>query len=277
MSSESPPTTESRRPLILRGLALAAALTAVAAQQRSDGRLRLIFPAIAGDAMIIQSPAGQYTLIDGGGDPAGLAVVLGRTLPFWQHTLRLVLLTGANSSHLPGQVAALQRYQAQQVIAASAVAAAHSALFREWQRLLGLQQRTPTLARTGMRVDLGGAALRILAADDQGVVLRVEHGTTSALLAHASSPQQEQALLDAQRLRPADLLAFPWERDPRTPFVEALRPRWIHFTSGFHTDRPAQLTYRDRTIGQARLTHATNDGTVTWASDGRRSWLDHEL
>jgi hypothetical protein len=276
MPSEPSTATETpaRRPLILRGLALAAALAAVAAQQRPDGRLRLIFPALGGDALIIQSPTGRHTLVDGGSDPAGLAVVLGRALPFWQRDLRLVLLTSADSRRMPGQIAALQRYRAQQLIAAPAVASARGAVFREWQRLVGLQRIALRAARVGQRIDLGGAALRILAADDRGVVLRVEYGATAALLAHASDPQQEQALLDTRRLRPVDLLTFPWERDPRIAFVEALRPRWIHFTTGFHTDRPVELTYRDRAVGMARLSHTANDGAVTWVSDGRRSWLD---
>jgi hypothetical protein len=223
---------------------------------------------VAGDAALIRTPAGGFVLVDGGADPAALAAALGRAMPYWQRHLDAVVLTSADPQRLPGQVAALARYQA--AVALAPPTASRAAAFAEWRRLLA-EQRTPVhVARPGMRLDLGGARLSVLAADDAGALLRLDYGATSAVLGH-SAGSVDGAL--AGRLRPCDLLAFPWERDPRDVLVEALRPRHILFTDGQRADDPAELTYLERAIGGARLYHERLDGDVEWISDGYRTWV----
>jgi hypothetical protein len=116
--------------------------------------------------------------------------------------------------------------------------------------------------------------MQILVATDTGMMMRLMYGKTSIVLAHASDPHIEQQFVEAGRLQPTDLLAFPWQRDPRTPLVEALHPSWIHFTAGYHTKEPVRLTYTERAIGGAKLSHSRIDGMVIWVSDGRRSWVE---
>src|SRR5690349_17263051 len=93
-----------------------------------------------GDAVLIQTPAGGYVLVDGGSDPAALSAALGRQLPFWKRDLDAVVLTAADGAHLPGQVAALARYHAG--LALTPPIAKRGALIDEWRRLLA-EQRTP--------------------------------------------------------------------------------------------------------------------------------------
>lgn len=264
MAAEAPPPA-NRRPLAARAALLVAALAALAWHARPDGRLHIVFPALEGDAALVRTPAGGFVLIDGGADPAALAAALGRAMPFWQRQLDAVVLTSPDAPRLPAQVAALARYRAD--VALAPPTTSRSAAFAEWRRLLA-EQRTPVrVAHPGLRLDIGGAALTVLAADSGGALVRVEHGATCAVLAHAPPAGYEQPPA------PCDLLAFPWERDPRTPLVEALGARHILFTDGKRADDPPELTYAERAVGGARLYHERLDGTVEWVSDGRASWV----
>jgi beta-lactamase superfamily II metal-dependent hydrolase len=228
-----------------------------------------------GDAVLIQTPAGGHVLIDGGGDPAALAAALGRQMPFWKRTLDVVVLTSTDAARLPGQVAALARYRAGLAIAPPT--AKRGALIDEWRRLLAEQHTPARVARNGQRLDLGGATLRVLAAgdgDENGLVLRLDYGATSVLFDHSGGEADEEALATA--LRPASLLAFPWQRDAHSAFVAALRPRAMVLTDGAQADRPIEQTFVERTIGGAALYHERLDGAITWISDGKRAWVETE-
>ena len=63
-----------------------------------------------GDAAMITTPSGKQVLVDGGPDPALAANLLGRTLPFWDRTIELVILTHPHSDHVTGLIEALRRY-----------------------------------------------------------------------------------------------------------------------------------------------------------------------
>jgi hypothetical protein len=244
-----------------------AALLALAAWQWPDGQLHVRFPALPGDAALIQTPSGGSILIDGGADPAALAAALGRFLPFWKRSLDMVILTRADGQHLPGQVAALARYRVPLAIAPARMPRGAEA--NEWRRLLGVHGAEVRVARPGMRLDAGGAALRVLAAGESGVVLRLDYGATSVVFAHGAAAGQGAALATSGALRPASLVTFPWQDDPRTPFLAALRPAAILFTDGQDADGAAELTFAERAVGGAAPYHERLHGTVEWVSDGR--------
>jgi beta-lactamase superfamily II metal-dependent hydrolase len=255
---------------------VALALCVLAWRAWPDGRLRVIFLETRGDAALIQTPAGRYVLIDGGSDPAALAAALGRQMPFWRHTLDMVVLTTAEGSSLPGAIAALARYQAGGAIAPPRLK--RGAWGNEWRRLLAEQHTPVHVARAGERFDLGGATLRVLAPGDgdaAGMVLRLDYGATSVVFDQSGGPADEDALA-ARPLGPASLLVFPWQRDPHVEFVAALRPTSMVLTDGRQADRPAELTFGERAVGRAALYHERLDGTITWMSDGARSWVETE-
>lgn len=273
--STNPPVNPAAGPwrrLAAQAALIALALACLAWRAWPDGRLHVYFLEARGDAALIQTPSGGFVLLDGGADPAALTAALGRHMPFWRRTLDAVVLTSAGGAPLPGQVAALARYPAR--LALAPPLAGRGALLAEWRRLLQAGgTRTQTL-RAGARIDLGGAALRVLAANagaEGGLLLRLEYGVTSVVFDQGGEAA-EQALAGASLPR-ADLLAFPWQRDPRTPLVAALRPRALVYTDGTQADQPAELTFLERAIGGAQVFHERLDGTITWTSDGARAWI----
>ena len=263
------------RRLATHAAILALVLALLAWRVWPSHQLRVIFLETKGDAVLIQTPAGGYILIDGGSDPAALSAAIGRQLPFWRRTIDLVVLTAADGAHLPGQVAALARYRASMVIAPAI--AKRSSLIEEWQRLLADQHTPIRSARAGQRFNIGGATLRVLAAGDggeRGLVLRLDYGATSVVFDHSGGEADEEALSTA--LRPASLLVFPWQRDAHTAFVTALRPRAMVLTDGQQADKPIEQTFVERAISGAALYHERLDGAITWISDGRRAWVETE-
>ena len=269
------PNNPHRR-LAAQAAILALMLSVLAWRAWPSHELRVIFLETKGDAVLIQTPAGGYVLLDGGSDPSALSAALGRQLPFWQRTLALVVLTSADGAHLPGQVAALARYRAGLVLAPAI--AKRSALIDEWRRLLA-EQRTPVRsAHTGQRLGIGGMMLRVLAVgdgDEGGLVLRLDYGVTSVVFDH-SGGEADQETLTAAGLRPTNLLVFPWQRDAHNPFVTALRPRAMVLTDGQQADKPIEQTFVERAIGGAALYHERLDGAITWISDGKRAWVETE-
>jgi beta-lactamase superfamily II metal-dependent hydrolase len=276
MPAQSQTAQRSRRNLPIQIAILALTLGFLTWRSWPEPHLRVIFLETNGDATLIQTPAGGYVLIDGGGDPATLAAALGRQMPFWRRSLEAVVLTAPDGARLPGQVAALARYRVGLALAPPVVG--RGAYADEWRRLLG-QQRTPVhTARAGQRLDLGGATLRVLAAgdgDEAGMILRLDYGATSVVF-DQSGGEADEELLSERLARPASLLAFPWQRDPHIPFVTGLRPRAIVFTDGQQADRPVEQTFAERAVGGAALYHERLGGTITWVSDGVRAWVKTE-
>lgn len=273
--AEAPTTERSASPwrtLALQLSLLAVVLAALAWRARPDSALRVVFIEGRGDAALIQTPAGGFVLLDGGGDPAALAGALGRHLPFWRRSLDAVVLSNGSAAPLAGQVAALARYPARLAIVPPAQQP--GALLSEWRQRLRADGTQLHVAQAGERIVLGGAQLQVLEVGvgiEAGMLLRLEYGATSLVLdlRGAAAGQLPAGLA----LRRADALAFPWEHDPRAPLVAALRPHALVFTDGAPADRPAELTFHERAPRTTRLYHERLNGAITWQSDGLRAYI----
>src|SRR5919199_3864686 len=148
-------------PLRLAALACVVILgipTALWWTNRSDGRLHLIVPALAGDGALIRTAAGQIALIDGGADGAAVANWLGRELPLGRHAIDLLVQTRVDGTTLPGQLAAARRYHFR-----TAVLVRPSKRNPSWDELVRLLREQGTsvrIAHTGERFSMEQGAAR---------------------------------------------------------------------------------------------------------------------
>lgn len=239
--------------------------------QRPDGNLHVILLPTAGDAILIQSPGGSFTLIDGGRDPVGLAVELGKYLPFWQRRLVAVVLTRIDDQYVSGQLGALRRYQ-------PALALAPADVGGEWRALLRDLVVPIRRLQPGQQLDLGGARLRVLAVhegEEGGAVLVIEHRATRILI-HTGGSRGDAALatLAGQQI---DLLIYPWQRPIDNPLLAQLRVQAVAFSTGFQAAEPALHTLYERRQLAPQVYHPKLDGAIRMISDGRAIKMTTQL
>lgn len=268
---EDPPQAPARR-LPLLPIACLLVLGAIAAAQRPDGRLHLYLLAVPGDAALVQTPAGRFVLIDGGGDPAQLTLELGRLMPFWRRDLGAAILTAPGGQRLPGNVAALARYRPELAMAPPGLGQAGFA--GEWRRLAAETETVAVGLAQGQRIDLDGATLTVLGArggDEGGAVLLLSYGATRALVHTGGVAGDPDAAHAAGR--PLDLLVYPWQRELDSALIAELAPRAIVFSQAYEAPAPALLSYAARRAYSPQVFHPKADGPLEWVSDGRRSVL----
>ena len=158
-------------------LLLGATLAWVAVATLPDGRLHVTFLDVGqGDAILVQTPAGNRILIDGGPSPELLLDALGRRLPFWDRRIDLVLLSHPHDDHLRGLLSVIERYQVRQVLVgsiptppSSLSAQGGTAVAQHWQELLK-EHGIPILpVEQSLEIDLGdGVTAQVLPASADG-------------------------------------------------------------------------------------------------------------
>lgn len=264
-TSPVPVQSRSNRPFQVALAVLV--LLAVTWYGRPDGLLHVHFLDTSGDAVLVQTPGGRFVLIDGGADPALLALHLGRRLPFWQRNLAAVVLTHADHQRLPGQVAALARYRAELALGPPTSGGATAA---EWQRLLAAQQTPLYTAQAGNQLHFDGVTLTVLTVDSEaGLLLELTYGTSRIILA-GTGAAPEQPFTASQ---PATLLAYPWQYALDAPLLQAWQAEAVVFTTAQETDRPALHSLHERTALATRLYHTRLHGSIELVSDGHSAWM----
>ncbi|MFC2002547.1 ComEC/Rec2 family competence protein [Chloroflexota bacterium] len=133
---------------VIPPLLVMAVLTSVAAATMPDDKLHVSFLDVGeGDAILIQAPAHQDILIDGGPSPQAVTLALGQKMPFWDRTIDLVVLTHPHADHIAGLVEVLKRYKVRQVL--SPDLDYESQIHDEWRKLLQEKDIKCTMAQAG--------------------------------------------------------------------------------------------------------------------------------
>jgi competence protein ComEC len=272
---------------VLGLLAVVVVLVWLAQAQLPDGRLHVYFLDVGqGDAILVRAPDGRQVLVDGGPSPAALLNELGQVMPYWDHSLDLVVLTHPDQDHMAGLIPLVGRYQVGQVLAnAQTGTAPEAAVWRE-SLLTNHVQMTP--ASPGLKVSLGGPSLTVLHSslqatsglpdngNNDSVVLRLDYGQTSFLLTGDAEQEAEAQMLSQGALLQADVLKVGHhgsDRSTSAAFLAAVAPRLAVIQVGannrFGHPQPAVLE-RLRDIA---LLRTDRDGRIEVISDGTRLWV----
>lgn len=246
--------------LVLLSVVLGAHLTF----SQPTHQLRVIVPALPGDGALVTIPDGRIVLIDGGSDGAALATWLGNTLPFGQRRIDVLVLTRADAATLPGQLAAVKRYEIGMALVPPTER--RSSSLDAWWQLLE-QQQTPIHTITAQdRLALGQCALQILEEHNGHATLALQCGPTVAYFFQSLDADGE-AVLETEQLPSAQLIIYPWQRVTNTPLLQRLTPKALVFSEGGDEQH---LSWAERQIGTAKLYHEAIHGQFELIHDGQQ-------
>lgn len=109
---------------------------------------------------MIETPNHSQVLIDGGPDNSILSK-LGRTIPFYDRTIELIVSTHPDSDHLAGLVEVMKNYEIGAILTNGRDCA--SAICQEFNRIVKRKNIKTTVADIGQKIDFGyGAKMDIL-------------------------------------------------------------------------------------------------------------------
>jgi competence protein ComEC len=129
-------------------------------EQVPDNILEVIFFDVGqGDSIFIETPNGRQVLIDGGPDKTILEK-LNQTMPFYDRTIDLVVLTHPDADHLTGLIGVLEYYKVGQVLTSGFKK--DTAVYQKWRELIEEKDIPLILAQAGQKVIL-----------QEGVVLEI--------------------------------------------------------------------------------------------------------
>ncbi|MCL4299682.1 MAG: DNA internalization-related competence protein ComEC/Rec2 [Anaerolineae bacterium] len=275
--------------LWLGGAAAGALLVWLAVLSLPDGRLHVAFLDVGqGDAILITTPDGRQILIDGGPTATDLAWRLGQQMPFWDHSLDMVVNTHPDADHLAGLPPLLDRYQVEQILIPDV--GTDSALYREWETQLAKAQLTPTISQAGMELSLGRgitatllnpgpAAVREDDPNNHSVVMRLQMGRISFLLPGDIEEPVERNLVWQQAPLAATVLKSAHHGSKTSSseaFLEAVNPQVVVISVGKDNDfgHPSPEVMERYAEHGLTVFRTDEQGTVEFSTDGERLWVE---
>lgn len=170
-----------------------------------DSPLKVLFFDVGqGDSILIYRGSYQI-LIDGG--PNGEAVLekLGRSLPFWDRRIEVVIATHPDADHLSGLVDVLERYKVNLVIDSGMES--DSQVYKKFEEVIREKGIRKELGREGEKIRIGEAVLEIMSpkagfsggkvkdTNRESIVSRLTFGVNSFLFMADAPIEKENELL----------------------------------------------------------------------------------
>ncbi len=280
---------ERRLPIPILAVTIGlAALSLAAVTTHSGGSLRVTFSETQrGDLSLIETPGGRQILIDGSGSPDGAVNFLGEQMPFWDHSLDVVILTHPHADHVTGLLRVLESYEIDRVL--HAPIEYNSQAYLAWLSETEKMSDAVMTAQSGMVIDFGdGSYLEVLHSgptdysndpNDASVVVRVSYGDISFLMTGDASSIVEKRLLASGADLNADVLKVPHQGSKSSSsvdFINAVSPAIAVIPVGadnpFGHPHQEAVDRLEAVVPPDQLFTTSTDGTITVTTDGERLW-----
>lgn len=191
--------------IMLAGITMILGLLLVFTFREQNDFLEVTFLNVGqGDGILIETPSGHTILIDGGPDRSVLAEV-GRSLPFYHHTIDLLVLTHGDADHVGGFVELTKRYGVGHVLY-SGVDTSYGA-YEAWREVTEGQGIDETIASQGKSFEFGDVLLEVLYPfedvssrevedpNDYSVITKLTYGETEFLFTGDAPIEAEDRML----------------------------------------------------------------------------------
>ena len=277
---------------LLAGAAVILLILAFVAWRASpDGRLHVVFLDVGqGDAIFIQTPSGRQVLVDGGPSERVLLSQLGRQMPFWDHTLDVMVLTHPDADHITGLVPVLERYQVDAVIFREMEH--ESEIYEYWLQLLAAEGATVYQGQAGLSLTLDeGLEMVVLHpgvelvsgsagnTNNNSVVTRLDYGQVSVLLPGDIEAEVERRMVAVGApLRSTVLKAAHHGSCSSTTqeFLEAVYPAVVVISVGADNDFGHPCADVLERLESWPVYRTDERGVVEVISDGVQVWVETE-
>ncbi len=268
----------------------------VQAASGRDGRLHVYFFDVGqGDSALIVTPGGRQVLIDGGRDSESVVRALSEVLPFWDRSLDLVIMTHLDEDHAGGLPAVLDRYQVGQALVGAFDQSAP--LEPAWKQALA-RSGTPAIpVSAGHRVDLGqDVRLLFLNPDaealasptrnsnNDSLAFLLSHREISFLFTADVEEAAERRMLSNGAALESDVLKVG-HHGSRTSssdaFLQVVNPSAAVVSAGadnqYGHPHAEVMDRLERVVGPEGIYQTARHGTIHFASDGERVWVETEV
>ena len=207
--------------------------------QTPDNILEVTFFDVGqGDAIFIETSYGRQVLIDGGPDKTILDK-LSQTMPFYDRTIDLLILTHPDADHITGLVEVLNYYQVGHILTSGLKK--DTAVYQRWRNLIEERNIPVTIAQTGQGVIVQeGIVLEILWPEQSlikslskntnnvSIVGQLVYNQTEFLLTGDIEKEIEQRLLNQDWNLASDILKVPHHGSKTSAsynFLKAVNPQ----------------------------------------------------
>lgn len=233
-----------------------------------------------GDAIFIQSPTGTQVLIDGGINRDVLAE-LALVMPFFDHSLDVVIATHPDKDHIGGLPHVFERYQVAHIIDPGLEDTSDAyALYADRLKAEGATYRT---AERGDVIDLGGGAyLRVLFPDgafaakdknDASVIVQLVYGETEVLLTGDASDDIERQLIALDAHLESDILKAGHHGSKTSTaqeFLDVVDPEYVVVSAGKDNSygHPHDEVVERLVAASTTILVTFEEGTIVFESNG---------
>ena len=236
-----------------------------------------------GDALYIESPTGTQVLVDGG--PAKKILSrLSRVMPLFDRSIDALIITNPDADHIGGFLDVLKTYKVGQVFEAGTFN--DSATYKNLKNKINEKNMPVSLAKKGMRIDLGGGAIiDVLFPDrdvsdwttnDGSIVAELVYGDTKVILTGDATTETEKIVLENNILESLDVdILKVGHHGSRTStgkeFVKALSPAYALISSdgGKKYGHPYQETLDTLKSFDVKILRTDLLGSIIMKSDGK--------
>ena len=215
-------------------------------EQVSDGILEVTFFDVGqGDSIFIETPNDKQILIDGGPDNSILEK-LNQTMPFYDRTIDLIILTHPDADHITGLVEVLNYYQVEHILTSGLKK--NTAVYMKWKELIEEKNISLSLAQMGQKIILQNEiVLEILwpnqnlissysnPVNNVSVVTRLIYNDIEILLTGDIENKVENYLVNQDFELESDILKLPHHGSKTSTsynFLKAVNPKVVVISVG---------------------------------------------
>jgi len=250
-------------------------------QNRTDVLTVTFLDVGQGDAIFIELPDGKQVLVDSGSGRQVLRA-LGEAMPFYDHSIDMIIATHPDKDHIGGFPDILKRFDVDAVVRSGNKA--ESNVYGAFNDLVAKEEAQELFLRAGSRIALGGGAyieilfpdrdVRDVESNTASVIARIIYGDTSFLLT-GDSPKSIEKYITGQfgaNLKSNVLKAGHHGSKTSTDeyFLNAVDPEFVVISAGKDNSygHPHKEVMNLLTEIEARVFATYELGNIIFESDG---------